>query len=189
MSYLRWAFTALAFPIAGWLAVQVAGESVGPLSAAITGAVAGALIGAAQWAALGRIAGWRWVIATALGLGAGGALASLLTAGSITVPALALTGLVTGGLVGAGQGIALGRGARTALVWAIGVALSWTIGWVVSALVITTGASGFVIFGISGAVVVTILTGWLLRRILGSRPAPETPPAAVGNLAQAGAVR
>ena len=71
MSYLRWAFTALAFPIAGWLAVQVAGEAVGPLSAAITGAVAGALIGAAQWAALGRLAGWRWVIATALGLGAG----------------------------------------------------------------------------------------------------------------------
>ena len=189
MSYLRWALTALAFPIAGWLAVQVAGESVGPLSAAITGAIAGALIGAAQWAALGRLAGWRWVIATMLGLGAGGALASLLTAGSITVGALALTGLVTGALVGAGQGIALRRGPRTALVWAIGVALSWAIGWVVSALVITTGAGGFVIFGISGAVVVTILTGLLLRRIVGARPAPEAPPTAVGTLARTGAVR
>lgn len=189
MSYIRWALTALAFPIAGWLAVQASGAATSPLSAGVAGVIAGTLIGAAQWAALGRIAGWRWVIATALGLGAGAALASLLTAGSIAVGALALTGLISGALFGAGQGLALRRGWRTALVWMIGVAFSWAIGWVVSALVITTAASGFVVFGISGAAVVTILTGLLLRRIVGPPPAAEAPPAAAGALAGTGAVR
>ena len=188
MSYIRWALTVFAFPLAGWVAVLVAGRSMDPVSAALTGSLAGALIGAAQWAALGRAASWRWVPATAAGLGVGAALASPITANGIDVGSLALTGLVTGALVGAGQGMALRRGWMTTLIWTTTLAVTWTIGWIVSAFVLTTDAAGWVVFGLSGSILVTVVTGLVLQRILGVRPRATAIPKPSSNAPASAAV-
>jgi hypothetical protein len=167
MSFLRWAPTFLGFPVGGWLAFQTAGSVTGPLTAALAGIIAGAVIGGAQWLALGRVAGWRWLAATALGMGAGSSLAAVATGAGTTTPALVISGLVTGALVGAAQGFAVHRGLRVTALRAATVSISWALGWLVTANVIVDAENGYVAFGSSGALVATALTGPVLRRILG----------------------
>ncbi|CAN7468723.1 hypothetical protein LJR078_003242 [Arthrobacter sp. LjRoot78] len=58
------------------------------------------MIGGAQWLALGRAAGRRWLTATALDMGAGSVLAAVATRAGTTMPALVLSGLVTRAVVG-----------------------------------------------------------------------------------------
>lgn len=167
MSFLRWAPTFLGFPIGGWLAFQVAGSITGPLTAALAGVIAGAVIGGAQWLALGRAAGWQWLAATVLGMGAGSSLAAVATGAGTTTPALVISGLVTGAFVGAVQGVALRRGLRVIAMWAATVSIGWALGWLLTANVIVDAENGYVAFGSSGALVATALTGLVLRRILG----------------------
>lgn len=167
MSFLRWVPTFLGFPLGGWLAMQVAGSVTVPLTAAAAGAIAGALIGAAQWLALGRDTGWRWLAASIVGMGAGSALAAVVTSAGTTTPALVASGFITGAVVGAAQGFALRRGLPTAALWTATVGVSWALGWLVTANVIVDAARGYIIFGSSGALAVTVVTGLVLRRILG----------------------
>jgi hypothetical protein len=167
MSFLRWAPTFLGFPVGGWLAFQVAGSITGPLTAALAGVIAGAVIGGAQWLALGWVAGWRWLAATVLGMGAGSSLAAGVTGAGTTTPALVISGLVTGAVVGAAQGVALHRGLRITALWAATVSISWALGWLVTANVIVDTENGYGAFGSSGALVATTLTGLVLRRNLG----------------------
>ncbi|MBT2594672.1 hypothetical protein [Arthrobacter sp. ISL-72] len=181
MSFLRWAPTFLGFPVGGWLAFQVAGLITGPLTAALAGVIAGAVIGGAQWLALGPAAGWRWLAGAVLGMGAGSALAAVVTGAGTTTPALVMSGLLTGAVIGAAQGVALQRGLRVRALWAATVSLSWGLGWLVTANVIVDAENGYAAFGSSGALVATALTGLVLRRILGPdvrRPAAGTPSAA-----------
>jgi hypothetical protein len=177
MSFLRWAPTFLGFPVGGWLAFQTAGSITGPLTAALAGVIAGAVVGGAQWLALGRAAGWHWLAATVIGMGAGSSLAAVATGAETTTPALVISGLVTGALVGAAQGFALRRGLRIAAVWAATVSMGWALGWLVTANVIVDAENGYVAFGSSGALVATIITGLVLRRILG----PIVPRRAAGT--------
>jgi hypothetical protein len=167
MSFLRWAPTFLGVPVGGWLAFQVAGSITGPLTAALAGVIAGAVIGGAQWLALGRVAGWSWLAATLLGMGADSSLAAVATGAETTTPALVISGLVTGAVVGAAQGFALRRGLRVTALWAATVSISWALGWLVTANVIVDAENGYVAFGSSGALVATALTGLVLRRMLG----------------------
>ncbi|MEV7135678.1 hypothetical protein AB0N24_22665 [Arthrobacter sp. NPDC093128] len=177
MSFLRWAPTFLGFPVGGWLAFRVAGSVTGPLTAALAGVIAGAIIGGAQWLALGRAAGWRWLTATVLGMGAGSALAAAATGAGTTTPALVMSGLVTGAVVGTAQGVALHKGLRVTALWAAIVSMSWALGWLVTANVIVDVANGYAAFGSSGALVATALTGLVLRRIL----RPAVPRGTVGT--------
>ncbi|HEV7567231.1 MAG TPA: hypothetical protein VGO31_14895 [Microbacteriaceae bacterium] len=168
MSLIRWALSILAFPIGGWIAFQLVGSVNSPLTAVAAAAVAGAVIGAAQGLALGRRGGWRWAIATVVGMVAGSVLSALLTGAATIVVALAITGLVTGALVGAAQSATLRRGWRIVAAWTATVGLAWSAGWVISANVIAVNIdSGFVTFGLSGALLVTVVTAVVLRRILG----------------------
>ncbi|WP_219816497.1 hypothetical protein [Arthrobacter sp. Y81] len=183
MSFLRWAPTFLGFPVGGWLAFQMAGSVTGPLTAALAGVIAGAVIGGAQWLALGRAAGWRWLAATTVGMGAGSALAAVATGAGTTTPALVMSGLVTGAVVGAAQGVVLRSGLRITAVWAATVSLSWALGWLATANVIVDAGNGYVAFGSSGALMAMAVTGLVLRRILG----PGAPRGAVGTPAAAAA--
>jgi hypothetical protein len=181
MSFLRWAPTFLGVPVGGWLAFQVAGSITGPLTAALAGVIAGAVIGGAQWLALGRVAGWSWLAATLLGMGADSSLAAVATGAETTTPALVISGLVTGAVVGAAQGFALRRGLRVTALWAATVSISWALGWLVTANVIVDAENGYVAFGSSGALVATALTGLVLHRILG----PVVPRRAAGTASAA----
>jgi hypothetical protein len=161
MTLKRWIPTFLAFPLGGYLAFATVGSVSGPVSAAAGGLLAGAVIGAGQWLALrGDGIDRRWPLFTALAMAAGSAAAAVATGAGTETADLVLTGVIAGAAVGIAQAALL----RSA-VWAAVTSASWAIGWFVSAAVLAQQADqGFVVFGSSGAVLVTILTGLALRR-------------------------
>jgi hypothetical protein len=165
MTLKRWLPTFLAFPIGGWIAVAAVGSVDGPLTAAAGGLLAGAVIGIGQWLAL-RSQGLdrRWALYTAAAMTAGSALAAAVTGAGTDVADLVLTGAVAGAAVGAAQAALLGSGR---LAWTAVTALSWALAWLVSSQVLAQQADeGFVVFGSSGALVATVLTGLALRRVV-----------------------
>jgi hypothetical protein len=168
MTWRRWLPTFLAFPIGGLLAIETVGSLDGPLSAAAGGLLAGAVIGAGQWLALrSRGIGRRWVAYTAAAMAAGTALATAVTGAGTELADLMLTGLVAGAAVGAAQSTLLGRGRRVSVAWTAVTAASWPLGWLATWAVVGLDAErGFYVFGASGALLVTVLTGLALRRML-----------------------
>jgi hypothetical protein len=185
MSWLRWTPSFFGFPLGGWLAFQLVGSANSPLTAALAGAIAGTLIGAAQWLALRPSVSWHWVAGSTIGMGAGSALAAAVTGSATSVGALAVTGLIAGAAAGFGQSFASRRGWRVAAVWTVTVGASWMLGWTVTANVIVDADRGYAAFGSSGALAVTVITGLVLRRILGRRSGRAVTPAvsaAVGRL-------
>jgi hypothetical protein len=172
MSYLRWSATILAFPIGGWIASLIMGAPTGIVTAGLAALIAGTVLGAVQWWALASHVSWQWVVATAAGFAVGSTASFALFEGSIAVVPLSLAGLITGSFIGVAQGLLLRRGWRTVALWTASTGLSWAVGWAISLLVISSNASGYIVFGLSGAAVVTLVTGLTLHRILGpARPA------------------
>jgi hypothetical protein len=184
MSWIRWSVAIIAFPIGGWIAYQLVGPVSNPLTAAAAAAIAGAVIGLAQGLALGRRLGVSWAIATFVGMVVVVTLSAVVTGASVEVSALGLTGLVTGLFVGGLQALTLRRGFRVVALWTATVGISWGLAWVISANVIAVNIdSGFVTFGLSGALLVTVVTAIVLRRLLG--PVPKrtvTEPGARGEV-------
>lgn len=168
MRWTRWLPTFLAFPLGGVLAMWVIGSSTSPASAAAGGLIAGAAIGAGQSLALR--AGARWIVATATAMAGGAAVAAALTGSGTDVPDVMLAGLVTGAAVGAAQSLVLPRGAA---VWTAVTAAAWSLAWLTTASVIVDIERGHHVFGSSGALVATVLTGLALARIY---PAPAVAP-------------
>jgi hypothetical protein len=167
MTFKRWLPTFLAFPIAGWLAIETIGSAAEPLPAAAGGLLVGAALGAAQWLALRTDR--RWIGRTAVASAAGAALAAVATGPGTAVPELVLTGLVTGAVVGAAQGPLLGRGARVTAAWTATTGAAWGLGWLVTSQVIVDAERGFHMFGSSGALAATVLTGLVLRALTAGR--------------------
>lgn len=181
MAFLRWFPTFLAFPLGGLLA-----ETVGPLDSPVSGLIGGLLvgvvIGAAQWLALrSRGIDPRWVPYTAVGTATGTALAVALTGGGVGLADLMLTGLVAGAAVGVGQATLLGRGGRASAVWAVVTAASWSLGWLTTWAIGVDVERGYHVFGSSGAVLVTVLTGLALRAVLSPAVVPVARTNAVAQ--------
>jgi hypothetical protein len=173
LSFPRWILTIVAFPLGGFLAIQVASTADGPGWAALAGLIAGAVIGTAQWLALRPRVSALWIPATAAAMAVGLALATLITGGATTLGALALSGAIAGAVVGAAQAIVLRK-----WTWILTMALSWSAGWAISSLVIIDEQRGFATFGLSGAALVTVVTGVALRALFGRRAArPEAATA------------
>jgi hypothetical protein len=171
MTFKRWLPTFLAFPIGGYLAFGAIGSLDGVVSAAAGGFLAGAFIGAAQWLAL-RTEGFdfRWAGYTAAAVTAGTAAGAVLTDSGTALSDVMLAGLVTGAAVGAAQATLLARGRAVAAAWTAITASGWSLGWLASSGIIDL-ERGFYVFGSSGAVLMTALTGVALRRILASSAA------------------
>lgn len=191
-TFLRWLPTLVAFPLGGLLANRLLGPADDPLAAALAGALAGAVVGAAQWLALRpRGVGARWVPLTALALAAGSAVSAAATGSGTAVPDLVMTGLITGTAVGLAQGAVLARGRRAWALWAGVVGVAWAAGWFVTAHVIVDADAGYVVFGSSGALLVTVVTGLALPAVLADRR-PSTapiPPTTADATADAAAAR
>jgi hypothetical protein len=177
MTFKRWIPTFLAFPIGGWVAIEAIGSAAEPLPAVLGGLLVGAAIGAAQWLALSGVS-QRWIGRTAAATAAGAALAAVVTGTGTDVGDLVVTGLITGAAVGAAQGSLLGRGARAAIAWAAANAGAWGLGWLITSQVIVDAERGFHMFGSSGALAATVLTGLALRALVGAAPAAAPVPAA-----------
>jgi hypothetical protein len=174
MTFKHWLPTFLAFPAGGLLAEAIGGVH-GPASAAASGLLAGAVIGAAQWLALrGDGIAPRWIAHTAVAMAAGSAVAAAATGAGTGAADLVVTGLIAGATVGVAQAPLLPAG-RLAHVF--GTAVAWAAGWATTTAVGVDVERGYAVFGSTGALVATILTGLVVRRALRGDLVGRTLPA------------
>lgn len=187
---IRWIPTFLAFPLAGLVTVATVGPLTSPVAGALGGLLAGAIVGGGQWLALrGLGVGRAWWVATALATSLGTALGVALTDAGTSTGELALRGLVTGAVVGLGQGIAVRRPALPTIAWTVTTSAAWGLGWWVTSRVIVDAERGYTTFGSSGAVLATLLTGAALPLVLGRRTPLERTDAADAAASDAAVAR
>jgi len=177
-----WCLSFVGFPIGGLVAEAIVGPIDEVWSAVIAGAIAGAAIGAAQWFALRQIGldastsglfvrsngALAWIGMTAgglaLGLGVGVAIFDYGT----SVGDLAVLGAVSGLGVGAAQWLVLRDHIRAGVLWIVGIAALWALGWTITTSIGVDVESKWAVFGASGAITVTVLSGillWFLTRL------------------------
>lgn len=162
----RWLLVALAFPVAGLIGHFVAGRVDSVRAALIGGVVTGAGLGAAQWALLRRRGiRARWILATAVGLGAGLAVGAALVSYGTDITSLVVMGAVSGIGVGITQGTMLGTTTRL-LGWTAATAALWAVGWAATTAGGISVDEQFVVFGAYGAIASTflqsIIIGWFI---------------------------
>lgn len=170
---LLWGASFLAFPISGLLASTAVGPVDSPVGALAAGAIVGTVVGGAQsLLSDGRLRWARWIPATAAGVALGHFAGSAAVGFGTSLPSLAAMGAITGAVLGVAQALALtGSGRRW--LWAAATPLVWAIGWTVTTLVGVDVEAQHAVFGASGAIIVTVLTGALLGVVLpgdGSAP-------------------
>lgn len=167
---VRWLPTFLAFPLGGLLTISTVGSLTSPGSGLVGGALAGAVLGGAQWLALRTSGvGRAWWVATVVAAALGTALGVLLTDAGTTTGALVLRGVVTGAAIGLGQGLVVRRSALRVAAWTAVTSAAWGLGWLATSAVIVDADRGFVVFGASGALLATLITGVALPLLLRRR--------------------
>jgi hypothetical protein len=155
--WYKWLLTALAFPPSGYIAHLIAGRVDSVPAALLNGVIAGGGIGAAQWALLRhRGVSVIWVIATAVGLGAGLATGAALVSYETDIGSLATMGAVCGLAVGVAQGATL-RNATRLLGWAAVNAALWALGWTVTTAGGIDVSQQWAVFGAYGCLTLAFL--------------------------------
>ena len=166
-SWLWWTAGFLAFPIAGVAGRLVAGRVDDPVAALLAGLVTGAVVGAGQWlASRGRLRPVPWIVATTVGMGVGLLLGATVVGFQTSLGRRRRDGCAhrcgargrpDGGATGphpatlvVGRGDAAAVGARLDVTTLAGIPM----------------AEQFTIFGASGAVTFSALSGLLLYRLL-----------------------
>jgi hypothetical protein len=151
---------------------MITGRIDSPLSAMTGGAVAGLIIGAGQaLASSHRLQLRTWIPATVIGMSAGLALGAAAVGYRTTFPDLALMGAVNGLVLGLAQALALPRAVRhRRWIWAATMPALWALGWSVTTLAKIAVDQQFIVFGASGAVVITAIAGTLLNHLMPIRP-------------------
>jgi hypothetical protein len=171
-SWLLWALAFLSFPVAGLVGLVPVDRVDSPLAALVGGAATGVVIGAAQWlVSRRRLRPLRWVLATSLGMGLGLLVGATAVDFGTSLGELALMGAITGVALGLAQALALPSGSSRRWWWAAAMPVLWSLGWVVTTLAGITVEEQFTIFGMSGGITFTALSGLLLYWILRARPA------------------
>jgi len=166
-AWLIWTAGFLAFPIAGVAGTAAGGRVDSPLSALIGGAVAGLVIGTAQVLLSGRrLSPYRWIPATAIGMGIGLLLGAATVGYRTSLSSLAMMGAVTGLVLGIAQMAALPDGTRHRWAWAAALPALWALGWTVTTFIGIDVEKQHTIFGMSGAVTFTALSGLLLLTLV-----------------------
>ena len=169
----RWVAVWVAFPVAGYIGWTVGGRVDAVSAALVGGALTGAGLSAVQWwaakDALGRPVAWigAGAVGYAVGLAAGAALVGYET----DLGALALMGLVSGGVLGAAQGVVLARAGRRplALPWAVAMPALFALGWSVASVTGIGVDDRFTVFGAGGALLFMLLSGLLVARFTPAR--------------------
>jgi hypothetical protein len=170
VSWLIWTAGFLSFPIAGVATGFVAGRVDDPLAALVAGLITGAVIGSGQWlASRGRLLAIRWILATTLGMGLGLLVGATAVGFGTSLADLATMGALTGLALGVAQTLALPAGARYRWAWAAIIPVLWALGWTVTTLAGIAVEEQFTVFGATGAVTFSALSGVLLHQLLPSR--------------------
>jgi hypothetical protein len=86
---------------------------------------------------------------------------------------LVTMGAVTGALVGLVQAVVMPIGAADRVLWMLAMPVLWALGWLITSQVIVDADSRHAVFGSSGAVTVSALTGVLV--VWRHRPSVATP--------------
>jgi hypothetical protein len=175
-AWLLWTAGFVAFPLAGITGMVVVGRVDGPSAAALGGLATGAVLGAGQaLASSRRLPRLRWVVATALGMGAGLLLGAVAVDFGTSLARLAVMGALTGAVLGVAQALALPPRSRHRWLWAVAMPVLWALGWAVTTVAGVVVDGQFTVFGASGAVTVTALLGILLQHLLPTAPPPTSP--------------
>jgi hypothetical protein len=170
--WLVWTAGFLSFPIAGVAGAAAAGRVDDPISALIAGVITGAVIGAGQsLASSRRLQPIRWIVATAIGMGLGLLVGAEAVGYGTSLSELAGMGALTGLALGGAQALALPARTRYRALWAAAMPLLWALGWTVTTWAGIDVDRQFTIFGASGAVTFSALSGVLLHTLLPARPA------------------
>ncbi|MFG6492871.1 hypothetical protein [Microbacterium sp. P03] len=164
---LTWIASFVAFPVAGVAASAAVGRVDSTGDALLGGAIVGLVVGAAQaFASWRRLSLVRWTLATSSGMALGLAAGTLTVGFATTLPALATVGSLSGAVVGAAQALALPRQLGWArLLWIPASVTIWTSGWTVTTLAGVRVDEQFAVFGATGALVATLLSGGFLMLI------------------------
>ena len=109
--------------------------------------------------------------ATAAGMGVGTALAAIAVGTAPELPDLAAFGAVAGAVTGLAQALAVTREPVRVAGWAAVVSAAWAVAWTVTTSIGVDVERGYVVFGSSGAVVATLLTGLALPILAAAAPA------------------
>ncbi len=166
-AWLIWTAGFLAFPVAGVAGTAAAGRVDSPLAALIGGAVAGLVIGTAQVLLSGRrLSPYRWIPATAGGMGIGLLLGAATVGYRTSLSSLVVMGALTGLVLGLAQMAALPDGTRRRWAWAAALPALWALGWTITTLAGIDVEKQHTVFGMSGALTFTALSGLLLLTLL-----------------------
>ena len=177
-----WCLSFVGFPIGGFVAEAIVGPIDEVWSAVVAGAIAGAAIGAAQWLTLRKIGldastsglfvrrngALAWIGMTAAGLALGLGVGVAIFDYGTSVGDLAVLGAVSGLGVGAAQWLVLRDHVGAGLLWVVGIAALWALGWTITTSIGVDVESKWAVFGASGAITVTVLSGvllWFLTRL------------------------
>ena len=184
ISWLLWTAGFLAFPIAGVAGGVVAGRVDNPAAALVAGLITGAVVGTGQWlVSRGRLRPVPWILATALGMGAGLLVGATVVGFRTSLADVAVMGALTGAVLGVAQTLALRAQTLRRWWWAVAMPLLWPLGWIVTTIAGIPVQEQFTIFGASGAVTFSALSGILLQQLL---PARQTATATITNPTFAG---
>ena len=160
----RWMVSFLGFPLGGLAAILVVGAVDNLTAALIGGLITGTILGAAQSWALGRSGppALQWIAATAVGLMAGFGVGSSVVDYHTSLAALTVQGAISGLAVGLAQAFVLRRRLGwLVLLWPAALPVVWALGWVVTTSIGIAVDQQFIVFGSSGALVVTAFTAVL----------------------------
>jgi hypothetical protein len=168
--WLLWTAGFLSFPIAGIAGNAVAGPVDSFAAALAAGVVTGAVVGAGQsLASSHRLDPSRWILATTVGTGLGLALGATALGFGTSLADLAAMGAITGLVLGGSQSLALPARTRYRLAWAAAIPALWALGWTVTTLSGIAVDRQFSIFGASGAITFSALSGLLLNQLVPER--------------------
>ena len=178
-SWVLWTVGFISFPVAGVVGLLFVERVDSPLAALVGGAATGAVIGAGQWlVSRRRLRLLPWVAATAVGMSLGLLLGATVVSFGTSLIDLAVMGALTGAVLGVSQALALPARAPRRWWWAAAMPILWGLGWVVSTSIGIAVEEQFSIFGASGAVTFSALSGLLLAWILPTeRPRTAVAPA------------
>jgi hypothetical protein len=179
--WARWLATFVGFPAAGVVARACIGGVDDITAAVVAGLASGAVLGAIQ-AIVGGLPAQhrlRWVFASACGFSLGLAAGAVLVGYRTDAASLVVMGAVCGAAVGAAQAFSMPMAVRDRLAWAVATPLLWAGGWWITAQVIVDADRQHAVFGSSGALFVSAISGILVaaRQPVG-RMVEATAPAA-----------
>ncbi|MGV8910041.1 MAG: hypothetical protein ACOH1Y_13755 [Propionicimonas sp.] len=156
----------MSFPIAGVAGAAVAGRVDSPAAALVAGVVTGAVIGAGQsLASSRRLDPRRWIIASAVGMGLGLLAGAVVVGFRTSLADLAVMGAITGLALGGAQALALPAEVSCRWAWAAAMPALWALGWTVTTLAGIDVDRQVTIFGATGAITFSALSGALMHAL------------------------